>query len=686
MNLSNFQSGSNPINITSEIVIEITGRILGHYLQGLEDTLVGRMLSSIGLIDKSFKETIEDVLKNSIKSLFEQNPNYQTTAVYEFLNEDSFQQQLIDHMRNMSPINLNHLEDRLIAHIDGSISKLVLEKRGITAKQIINTFMRCYRSSLTARKGNAQIAVLYLLVESTEKIVSEVETNTTEIKKRLTTISEQVALSTDYVEDLLCQIIEHLVRENKKQESSAFGVFISCYDKEKQQYIEQAVNKALGDNAKTTSKTDLISSTDSTVLEIIMSILKSEVVVVDISDMLPTAFFEIGVALSLNKQIIILQSARTSTPLILAGYDIGIYEASQDVFTEVYSRLDLGILGSRELDDTICKFCRTVCRAMSLSTTPRTYLLLGSTKLLWRDVTSTLGPKLTRDGFHHSSFLGEQSFLPKLCDLRTKAQVNQFSILHTELADETSYIALGLVVGHGRPWLVLSNEDRGNKPHFIKTLPDDQYILLEDDPGRILDKLDEFLRSVNPTTDSPQKATKKMPLWREISTCIDTASSETPGETNQKHDLTVLVYIDGQYQYKVPLVEGLKVGRADTNDICVNVPYVSGEQFEIFRDQFGNYHVRDMGTNSSYLNDRLLKKETAPLKKGDTIFIVGAKFQIWDHTTHSQKTRLPKLPRFLQDYTDITTLTFPGFPLLMVQNTGIRLLNFGFCTLEERIV
>lgn len=72
--------------------------------------------------------------------------------------------------------------------------------------------------------------------------------------------------------------------------------------------------------------------------------------------------------------------------------------------------------------------------------------------------------------------------------------------------------------------------------------------------------------------------------------------------------------------FHLPLNGIVRAGRAQGNDICIALPFVSGQHFQL-RIEDGNVRVEDQeSTNGLYLNGKRIK--AAILRQGDTLHIL----------------------------------------------------------------
>ncbi len=84
--------------------------------------------------------------------------------------------------------------------------------------------------------------------------------------------------------------------------------------------------------------------------------------------------------------------------------------------------------------------------------------------------------------------------------------------------------------------------------------------------------------------------------------------------------------------YTLPYNCILKIGRASTNDIVINLPFVSSLHF-VLKNESGNVRIEDQGsTNGIYLNGK--KTYVSRMKSGDIISILGVQIKLENGVLH----------------------------------------------------
>ncbi len=83
---------------------------------------------------------------------------------------------------------------------------------------------------------------------------------------------------------------------------------------------------------------------------------------------------------------------------------------------------------------------------------------------------------------------------------------------------------------------------------------------------------------------------------------------------------------------KLPYNCILKFGRADSNDVVIKLPFISGSHF-VLKNEAGNVRIEDQGsTNGIYLNGR--RVNIAKMKSGDVISILSAQIKLVNGTLY----------------------------------------------------
>lgn len=92
------------------------------------------------------------------------------------------------------------------------------------------------------------------------------------------------------------------------------------------------------------------------------------------------------------------------------------------------------------------------------------------------------------------------------------------------------------------------------------------------------------------------------------------------------------LYSDVVPSYSMPYNSSLKIGRDSSNDIAIDLPFVSGTHFSL-KNESGYVRVEDLGsTNGLYLNGK--KITVSKMKSGDTLSILGIMIKLENGTLY----------------------------------------------------
>src|SRR6266508_22640 len=164
-----------PIAITGSIVGNIATDILKHYAEYLEGSLVGKILKHTGLIPKNFDDKFGEVLNESLKVLFNRFPEYQITGVIDFIQDSRFAEQLLSSLLDRKTIDSDIIQKAFTERFSADpYTRLILNRRGIEAQLIVQSFFVCYREVLLKHVELPQVFILFEIFKQTEVMVEEI--------------------------------------------------------------------------------------------------------------------------------------------------------------------------------------------------------------------------------------------------------------------------------------------------------------------------------------------------------------------------------------------------------------------------------------------------------------------------------------------------------------------------------
>lgn len=373
----------------------------------------------------------------------------------------------------------------------------------------------------------------------------------------------------------------------------------------------------------------------SLLLEICQEIFSASFGVFDLSSGDLDVYLEMGIALGLNRPIVVTAREQTSIPAMLREHNIITYTNLSDLQTQLSQLCDQDFPPTAQPTPDHCYFCGHACGSMSTPPDENSYLVLNRSKLLWRNLMQSLTPPLA--SYHlYPAYLTNKASGPMLCEVRKKVLAAQFVLCHLgALSDESSYLALGMAIGSRVPWVLLSQKNDGAAPSILREVDRIEYAALTDIKDPLMDTLATFLGRITASSTAKRDGTAllSLPFWMQLDDWINHIAH--PPKTRKKIQGTIrAVQYKGQKhvaKHTVP-TKGLVFGRSNDCDVIVENPSVSSHHFQILGGRAGRYFVQDLHSkNGTFLNgDRLPPGQRVAIALDDTIRIPGARFLIWD--------------------------------------------------------
>lgn len=374
---------------------------------------------------------------------------------------------------------------------------------------------------------------------------------------------------------------------------------------------------------------------DSLLLGICQKIFLASFGVFDLSSGNPNSYLELGIALGLNRPIVATAQERTALPPVLEGHRVIRYTDYSDLAAKLSRVCDQGFPPTDQPVSDTCYFCDRVCESMSTPPDENAYLVLHSSKLLWRNLMRSLAPYLAE--YHlYPVYLAGRASGATLCDMRQKVLASQFALCHLgALSNESSFLALGMAIGSRVPWIILSKKGQGAVPSDLQGVDQIEYATLADLEGPLTDALGLFLGRIvsGAAVKNDGTAMLSLPVWMQLDDWLDRFKQPAQAPAAVRKRMRVVQY-EGQKcvsKHTVPS-RGLLFGRSPDCDVVVENQSVSSRHFRILKGRTGKYFVEDLHSkNGTFLNGaRLSPGERVALNLNDTIRIPGARFLIWD--------------------------------------------------------
>jgi hypothetical protein len=373
----------------------------------------------------------------------------------------------------------------------------------------------------------------------------------------------------------------------------------------------------------------------SLLLNICQKIYSTRFGIFDLSSGHPNAYLEMGIALGFNRPIIAITQGKTSLPPVIRPYNVVQYANYADLECSFSRLCAQGFPPTPQPEPDYCYFCGRVCESASAPPDENSYLVLSKSKLLWRNLMQSLTPHLA--GYHlYPVYLMDQVSEPTLCDVRRQVLSSRFVLCHLGiLANENSFLALGMAIGSRTPWILLSKSGEGPVPSDLHGVDRIEYSTLADLEDPLTSMLGSFLGRImlGSVSQSDKTTALALPFWTQLEDWIGHTARPAQARQAIRGSVRVVQY-DGQeciVQYPVP-GRGTLVGRGQDCDIIVGHPSVSYHHFRILKGRTEKYFVEDLhSTNGTFLNGkRLPPGERIEVGLNDAIRIPGARFLIGD--------------------------------------------------------
>lgn len=369
-------------------------------------------------------------------------------------------------------------------------------------------------------------------------------------------------------------------------------------------------------------------------LDICQEIFAANFGIFDLSLGNPNAYLKLGIALGLNRPIVVTAREGISLAWVLREHNVITYADHSALKAQLARLCSQGFPPAAPPTPDYCYFCDRVCESMATPPDENSYLVLNRSKLLWRNLMQSLTPHLAS---HHlyPAYLTDRGAGPALCEVRRKVLASQFALCHLgALSDESSFLALGIAIGSRTPWILLSQKDNGDVPSILRGVDKIEYETFADLETPLMNALGAFLGRIKPKSPVKSSGTAllSLPFWMKLDDWINhVAHPEKPLEKIQ--GAIQVAQCKGQKYLSKQTIPagGLLFGRSASCNVVVKNPSVSSRHFCILKGRAGKYFVEDFGKNGTFLNGvRLPPNQRVAITVGDTIRIPGAQFLIWD--------------------------------------------------------
>ncbi|MBL8164551.1 MAG: TIR domain-containing protein [Anaerolineae bacterium] len=385
-------------------------------------------------------------------------------------------------------------------------------------------------------------------------------------------------------------------------------------------------------------KLDEIGDEETRLQIIFKRIFLARLCVFDLSRAEMDAYLEMGIALALNRPILALAQNDARIADLLDGYNILRYRDAEDLFARLSEQVQqenfLQATGVKEY----CQFCDQICYTMNTEQDPDMYLLLDSSRMIWREMVNELTAHIGERNLYPVR-LTEPPKRPKLCDLRMKTLRSQFAVGHMgRLASQNTLLALGMAIGSLMPWALFYDPNSDVPP---ADLLDNRHTTPANSANERLDEIDKLLNLIMlPNMTKEQRAAARTlklvneTTWAELDDWVKSVTHRSQTHEQILGDALIIRYEGKKYLGKnfVHPTRGLRVGRDPARcDVILEHPLASADHFLITKEG-GEYFIEDQNsTNGTFMNgDRLKPRRKRQIFFKDSIRVAGAHFLVWD--------------------------------------------------------
>jgi hypothetical protein len=350
-------------------------------------------------------------------------------------------------------------------------------------------------------------------------------------------------------------------------------------------------------------------------------------------------YIELGIALALNKRLIVLARNDASVPPRLTSNNVIRYSDNQELRNQIERALDQGLFHEVQQASPYCQFCEKACPGMGALQYRNRVLVLDNRRVLWMGLMEVLEPYLAKQDVKTVRLTDAPSG-PLLCDLRGKIRESQFVICHLgKLSNADTMLALGMVIGLRVPRVILGKTSHDEIPSILEGV--DFNLTYEDKDDLRQTKLDDLGSSVLdvilPSFDRLRPTKKLKFSWDRFNNLADSLLSESMDRPQKgiQGRLRVLRY-HGDHVIRIHtlFIHGLLFGR-DQAKCDVHLPSIaaSREHFIIWKGRDNNYYLEDLNSRiPPVLNGHpLLRGETREIFFGDSLRVGQFEFKIWDN-------------------------------------------------------
>lgn len=158
-----------PFAISAGLLTNLSSEIIKEQAQNLEDTWVGDTLKTLGLIKRNTEDNLRGLVGKALQKLFDEYPQYQLTGIIDFFHNET----VIASIRKWIFDATSPAEDKILIIFysylgTDSLTRVLLERRGIEPSKIIPDFFECYKEVMHHSLDLGSIAILQAIKQAEE--------------------------------------------------------------------------------------------------------------------------------------------------------------------------------------------------------------------------------------------------------------------------------------------------------------------------------------------------------------------------------------------------------------------------------------------------------------------------------------------------------------------------------------
>lgn len=183
----------DPAALSAGLLTSFAYDLIKNKAQASQHTLVGRMLRKIGFKEADFDGRLRETLTKTFALYLKEHPEYDLVIIGDFFRDAAVARQIGNFILDRQPIDEGQLQQLFeqYQHKDGyTISNLVLKNRRLTAKQIIDDFLQCYRRVLSEQLSVPEMGLLLDVFEQTEQAVQAIKDSEERLTQHITVLAQ----------------------------------------------------------------------------------------------------------------------------------------------------------------------------------------------------------------------------------------------------------------------------------------------------------------------------------------------------------------------------------------------------------------------------------------------------------------------------------------------------------------